>query len=309
MERLSEAGGRRSAPPPAHDHDGRERRAFAAFLITFLFMLVEAAGGVISGSLALLADAAHMLTDSGALFFAWVAFRLGRMPADSRRSYGYRRLEVLAAMGNGLAVVGLAVWIVWEAAQRLNAPVAVEGPVMLTVAAAGLAVNLLVLRVLHAGHAHDDLNTEAAILHVLGDLLGSVAAVAAALVILWWGWMPIDPLLSMAVAALILVNAWRLVRAATHILLEGTPEGFDEAHLRERLLAVVPGLRDIHHVHAWSLTGGRPLVTLHALVASEVEAAPALAAIKGELDGHFGIGHSVVQIEVGHCPDHVADCA
>lgn len=292
----------------AHAHDDNERRSLIAFAVTTLFMLVEAAGGWLSGSLALVADAAHMLTDAAALLLAWLAFRFGRLQPDARRSYGYRRLEVLAALVNGLAVVGLSLWIFYEAAQRLADPQPVQGWPMMAVAVAGLVANLAVLRVLHAGHDHAghdhaNLNLRGASLHVLGDLLGSVAAVGAAAIILFNGWTPIDPILSMAVAAMILFNAWGLIKAAAHILLEGAPEGFDGEDLRAELLGTVPGLADVHHIHAWSLTTGRPLITLHATLAPGAGHDAVLAAIKLHLRSHCGIGHSVVQVEAAHCPD------
>lgn len=281
-----------------------ERRTLVAFALTAGFMVVEAAGGWLSGSLALLADATHMLTDAVALALAWVAFRLGRLAADPRRTYGYQRLEVLAALINGLAVLGLSVWIVWEAGERLAAPEPVLGWPMMAVAALGMVVNLVVLRILHAGHGHGsrNINLQGAVLHVLGDLAGSVAAVFAAAVILLTGWTPIDAILSIAVAGLILVNAWRLIRAAGHILLEGTPEGFDEGEMRRRLLGLA-GLENVHHVHAWSLTTGQPLVTLHAGIDADADPEAVLAAIKSELRHAFGIAHSVVQIERNGCPD------
>lgn len=287
------------------DNEGRTLWAFA---ITFGFMVVEALGGWFAGSLALLADAAHMLTDSLALLLAWAAFRLGRMAADPRRTYGYRRLEVLAAFLNGLFVVGLALWIVWEAVERLGTAPPVMGLPMLVIAVVGLVVNALVLRVLHAGHSHGNLNMRGAMLHVLGDLVGSAAAVIAALIIIATGWTPIDPLLSMGVALLILINAWRLLSAATHILLEGAPEDFDEAAMRARLLAAVPDLRDVHHIHAWALTSGQPLLTMHATIAADADHDRALAAIKQELTKAFRMDHSVVQIERA-CPDEDIRCA
>ncbi|MBF0307340.1 MAG: cation transporter [Alphaproteobacteria bacterium] len=273
-------------------------------------MVVEGVGGLLSGSLALLADAAHMLTDAMALGLAWGAIRLGRMSADPRRSYGYRRLEVLAALINGLAVVAVSVWIAWEAAQRLAHPQPVAGLPMLAVAAGGMAVNLIVLRVLgghrHHGEPRASLNVRGAVLHVIGDLLGSGAAILAALVILATGWTAIDALLSVAVAGLILIGASRLVRAASHILLEGTPERFDIDDVRRVLIETVEGLADVHHVHAWSLTGGAPLVTLHARLAEGADADAALAAIKWQLAHAFHVSHSVIQIERGPaCPDEV----
>ncbi|MBF0395012.1 MAG: cation transporter, partial [Alphaproteobacteria bacterium] len=287
-----------------HSHQaGDERRTLVAFALTAGFMLVEAAGGLLSGSLALLADAAHMLTDAMALGLAWGAIRLGRMSADPQRSYGYRRLEVLAALINGLAVVAVSVWIAWEAALRLAHPQPVAGLPMLAVAAGGMAVNLIVLRVLgghgQGGGRQASLNMRGAMLHVIGDLLGSGAAILAALVILATGWMAIDALLSVAVAGLILVGASRLVRAASHILLEGTPEGFEIDDVRRVLIESIDGLADVHHVHAWSLTGGAPLVTLHARLTDGADPDATLSAIKRELSHAFHVTHSVVQIERG----------
>lgn len=294
----------------AHHHaPAHERAALRAFLLTAGFMGVEALGGWWSGSLALMADAAHMMTDAMALALAWLAFRLGRMTADSRRSYGYKRLEVLAALVNGLTVVGLAAWIVWEAAGRLTEPAPVMGLPMLAVAAVGLGVNLLVLRSLHHGHHHDNLNIEGASLHVLGDLVGSVAAMAAALVILATGWTPIDPILSIAVAVMIVANALRLIRSAAHILLEGAPEDFDEPSVRGAL-ETLPGVQGVHHIHAWSLTSGQALVTLHARLADGADDDVVLAAVKRELAARFGLRHSVVQLERQDCcPDAGDTCA
>ncbi len=290
-----------------HSHDA-ERRAGIAFLLTAGFMMVEAAGGWLSGSLALLADAAHMLTDALALALTWGAFRLGRRAADPRRSYGYRRFEVLAALCNGVTVIALAAGIGWEAVARLRHPAEVMGLPMFVVAVVGLAVNLLVLRSLHHGHDHDNINLRGATLHVLGDLIGSVGAVVAALVILGTGWTPIDPILSVGVAGLIVINAWNLLRTATHILLEGTPEGFDAEAVRSALIAL-PGVADVHHMHAWSLTSGQPLVTLHVTLVPDADADMVLAEVKGELSLRFALKHSVVQLERGACPDGPQACA
>ncbi|WP_142850725.1 cation diffusion facilitator family transporter [Telmatospirillum sp. J64-1] len=291
-----------------HQHArDNERRTLGALALTASFMFVEVVGGLLSGSLALLADAAHMLTDALALALAWGAFRLGRKGADSLRSYGYRRAEVLAALVNGLVILALVGWIVWEAVSRILAPRPILGLPMLAVAATGLVVNLVVLRILHGGH--DSLNLRAAALHVMGDLLGSVAAILGAIVILLTGWTPIDPLLSLVVALLIVFGAVRLLRSAFHILLEGAPEGFDEEQLREGLLAAVPGLEDVHHIHAWSLAGGHPLVTLHARIAPDADGDAVLVALKRELEQRFGLDHSVVQIETASCPDQPEHCA
>lgn len=279
-----------------------ERRLAWALALVTVFMVVEAVGGWLTGSLALLADAGHMLSDGLALGLALAGFWFGRRPPDDRRSYGYRRFEVLAAWVNGVALSGVALWIVAEAAFRILEPIPVLAAPMLAVAAVGLVVNLVTLRIVTvAGETH--INLRGAALHVIGDLLGSVAAVTAAVVILLTGWTPIDPLLSLLVALLILRSAWALVKGATHILLEGTPEGLDLERMRDELVRVVPELHDVHHVHAWSLTSGRPLLTLHASVAAGADREGALRAIKTQLKNVFRVSHSVVQIETAPCPD------
>ncbi|HMA14190.1 MAG: cation diffusion facilitator family transporter [Bacteroidota bacterium] len=273
-----------------------------AFALTAGFMLVEVVGGLISGSLALLADAAHMLTDAGALALAWFAFRIARRPADSKRSYGYHRGQVLAAFVNGGVLVAIVFWIFFEAIQRLQSPVAVEGTLMLAVAAVGLAVNIVAFFVLHGGD-RDNLNMRGAAAHVLGDLLGSAAAIIGALVILATGWMPIDPLLSMLVGLLVLRSAWLVVRESAHILLEGTPATIEPRDLRQALMSDIPDLEDVHHIHAWSLTTEMPLVTLHAQVCETADTQAVLTRIKQVLSSRFGIDHSTVQIERGRCGD------
>lgn len=277
-----------------------ERRVLAVLILTATVMAAEVAGGVISGSLALLADAGHMTSDTLALALALAAFRLARRPSDTRRSYGYHRVEILAAFANGLFLLGLAVWIVAEALTRLAAPPPVEGLTMLSVAALGLAVNAIALWLLHAGD-RDNLNLEGAFLHVLGDLLGSVAAVAAGIVILTTGWMTIDPLLSMLVAVLIARSALALLRRASHVLLEGTPDHIDAERVKDAVRKAVPEVAEVHHVHVWSLSGGRPLLTMHATVPEADGDDRVLARIQAVLAKDFGITHATVQIERRGC--------
>jgi cobalt-zinc-cadmium efflux system protein len=291
--------------PHAHGAaDQTAQRMLYALLLTGLFTLVELVGGLWAGSLALLADAGHMLSDTAALALAVVASRIARRPADRLRSYGYHRVQILAAFTNGAAFVLIVGWIFVEAAQRLMDPPPVTGGVMLVVAVLGLLVNLVAYRLLHSSDAHD-LNARGALLHVLGDLLGSAAAIIAALVILGTGWTPIDPLLSMLVALLILRSAWRLVRQSAHILLEGTPEGQDAEQIRATLVAEIGAVLDVHHVHLWSLTPERPLLTLHATLTPDAHWPDVLAQIKRILDERFGLHHSTVQLETGHCADAV----
>lgn len=284
----------------AHAHGaGNERRVLVALWLTGGFMVVEAVGGILSGSLALIADAGHMLTDTGALALAWIAVRLARRPADDARSYGWHRAEILAAFLNGVVMLALSAWIVVEAAMRLAHPSPVLGGPMLVVAIGGLAVNIVSFLMLHG--AGGSLNLKGAALHVLGDLLGSVAAIAAAVVILYTGFMPIDPLLSVLVALLILRSAWTVTRDSAHILMEGTPHGLDPDTIAEDLVKTVEGVADVHHVHAWSLTPGQSLVTLHAHLKDGADSHTALSGIQERLGTRFGIGHATVQIERGEC--------
>ena len=278
------------------------RRVRWAMLLTGVFMVAEAAGGWLAGSLALIADAGHMLTDTAALGLAWFAFRLADKPADAQRTYGYQRFQVVAAFVNGLVLIAIVAWIAVEAVSRMLAPVEVMGGAMLAIAVVGLGVNIAAFSLLHGGD-RANLNLRGAALHVLGDLLGSVAAIVAAVVILATGWTPIDPILSLVVAGLVLRSAWYLVRRSGHILLEGTPDHLDPERLKAALTENVAEVEDIHHVHVWSLTPERPLVTLHANVGDAADHASVLAEIKRVLAERFGIDHSTVQIEPAGCAD------
>ncbi|XDA97145.1 cation diffusion facilitator family transporter [Sulfitobacter sp. LCG007] len=277
-----------------HIHVGSERTIGLAALLTGGFMLVELVGGLVSGSLALLADAGHMLTDFGALVLAWGAFRLARRPADWRRTYGFDRFSVLAAFVNGLALFGIAFWICAEAIHRLRDPGEVVGGIMFWVALAGLAVNLLCFWVLTRGEG-ENLNIRAAALHVAGDILGSLGALVAALVITTTGWTPIDPILSVLVALIILRSAWHVVRESGHILLEGSPRGFDSRAVAETLCAEVPGLVAVSHVHAWSITQEQPMATLEAEISEGSDDDRIRGHIKQVLRERFGVDHVTVE--------------
>ena len=282
------------------DTHGSERRLLLAMWLTGGFMLVEVVGGLYAGSLALLADAGHMLTDTAALGFAYFAFRVARRPPDPRRSYGYHRFPVIAAFVNGVTLVGIVAWIAVEAVRRLREPVEIlDGP-MLAVAVVGLVVNLVAFRILHGGD-QGNLNLRGALLHVLGDLLGSVAAIAAAMVIMLTGWTPIDPLLSLLVAALILRSGIALLRQSGHVLMEGSPEDIDADTVRVALVSEVPEVHDVHHVHVWSLSPGHPLMTLHAHVRDEADNERVLSEILACLRERFGVEHATVQLENGRC--------
>jgi len=294
-------------PHGGHAHHPRgaadsERRMLWVLALTAGFMVVEAVGGWLAGSLALIADAGHMLSDTAALGLAWAALRVARRPHDEKRTYGYHRVEILAAFVNGLVLFAISAWICFEAIGRLRAPVPVLGLPMLVVALAGLAVNVVAFLVLRRSD-RGNLNVRAALLHVLSDLLGSVAAIIAAAVILATGWTPIDPILSILLTLLILRGAWNVTRSAAHVLMEGAPDGFDAVALRTDLLAVVPGLADVHHVHAWMLNAERTVVTLHVRLAPSTDAKAALAAVKVRLKERFGIAHSTVQVDPDECLD------
>lgn len=288
-----------------HRHNGQggnARRVFWALLLTGGFTLAEVVGGILSGSLALLADAGHMLTDTAALGLSWYAFYVSGREATPERSYGSHRFQVLAALINSGALIGIAVWITIEAAERLFDPVEILGGTMLTIAILGLAVNIAAFVVLHGGD-RENLNIRGAALHVLGDLLGSAAAIVAAGVILLTGWTPIDPILSVLVALLILRSAWALGGRSWRVLMEAAPEDLDVVELERALERTVPGAADIHHVHVWALTPERPLVTLHARLAEGADHDDVLRRLHQALRERFGIGHATVQLERGYCPD------
>lgn len=290
----------------SHDHqtgsDPARRLALAAGL-TGGFMVLEAVGGWLTGSLALLADAGHMLTDTAALGLAWLAARIAMRPADWKRTFGFDRFSVLAGFVNGIALFVIALLILREAVLRFADPVPVLGLPMLAIAVAGLAVNLVALKVLggHEGHSHGDLNTRAAALHVMGDLLGSAGAILAAILIMAFGWTAADPVLSVLVSLLILNGAWRVVVETGRILLEATPEGLDPRTLAADLQGL-PGVDAIHHVHAWSITEKRRMVTLHARLAADAPLRATAHAIRTRLKEVHGVGHATIEIEPADPP-------
>ena len=265
--------------------------------LTIIFMLVEAVGGWISGSLALLADAGHMLTDAGALglslLSAWIALR----PANDTKTYGYQRWEILAALVNGAALFGIAAWVVVEAVQRIQHPAPIRAELFLLIAAGGLVVNLISLSILH-GLRRGNLNARGAYLHVLGDALGSVGALAAAAIILLTGWTLADPIVSIALALLILIGAWRLMRESTDILLEAVPRDVSIADVHRRMLGV-PGVAAVHDLHVWTVTSGMVAMSGHAIVPQLGSHPEVLDAIRTEL-ARLGIAHVTIQLEVQH---------
>lgn len=287
------AGGHQHAPEVSAKN---ERLVLTAFFITAGFMVVEALGGLFAGSLALVADAGHMLTDAAALLLAWAGFRFGRRGSDARRTFGYARLEILASFVNALALMVLVVWITVEAVGRLWSPEPVLAGPMFVIATLGLLVNAGMFWLLRQGD-RDNVNIRGAVLHVLGDLLGSVAAVIAAVVIWLTGWTPIDPILSVVLSALILRAAWSLLNASLHVLMEGTPAGLDVDEVARAVRDEVEGVVDVFHVHAWSITSGRPAATMEVQIAPGTDPGGAVRAVKAKLRQRFGIGHATIEID------------
>jgi len=271
----------------------------AALGITAVFAVVEFAGGWLADSLALLADAAHMLSDVAALALAVLAQRIAARPPHAGMSYGYGRARVLAAQANGLGLWFVGGWIAWVAVERLHHPHEVQGGLMLGVAAVGLGINLVILRWLHNGH---DVNTRAAYWHVLGDMLGSLAAICAGIVIVTTGWMPIDPLLSLVVVLILVWGGWRLVRDTTLQLMEAAPASVDPESLRDSIVAVA-GVVDVHHIHVWTLPDERFALSAHVCLEDMARWPEILPRLLEELRDH-GIAHATLQPERGGaCPD------
>ncbi|NIY47344.1 CDF family zinc transporter ZitB [Cedecea colo] len=286
-----------------HQHDSQDanaKRLLWAFAITAVFMVAEVIGGLFSGSLALLADAGHMLTDAAALLVALIAVQFARRPPNSRRTFGWLRLTTLAAFVNALALVVITLLIAWEAIQRFSHPRPVAGWTMLTIAIAGLLANIASFWILHRGSEEKNLNVRAAALHVLGDLLGSVGAIIAALIILRTGWTPIDPILSILVSCLVLRSAWSLLKESVNELLEGAPGAIDIETLKKKLSRGIPEVRNVHHVHIW-LVGEKPLMTLHVQVVPPHDHDALLGRIHHFLAQEYQIEHATVQMEYQPC--------
>jgi len=284
------------------------RRLWFVLLLTGGFMVVEAVGGWLSGSLALLADAGHMLTDVGALALTILTAWMARRPADDTKTYGYLRWEILAAFVNGAVLFGLAGWVVYEAVHRIGEPHPIRTTLFLAVAIVALAVNALSLRLLHGDH-ETSLNTRGAYLHILGDLLGSIGAILAAVIIMLTGWTLADPILSILLSLLILVGAWRLMRESTDILLEAVPRHVSMPEVQRRMLAI-PGVKAVHDLHVWTVTSGMVAMSGHAVVPDLGNHPRVLESIRSEM-AELGIGHVTIQLETGEkrCAEGTAETA
>lgn len=280
-----------------HDHARHVSQRLLAIVLglTFVYMIAEVIGGFLANSLALLSDAGHMFTDVAALGLSFLAMRFAARPATTKKTYGFYRIEILAALLNGVTLIALSIVILIEAVQRLRAPEAVDGATLVLVSTGGLVVNLIAAYLLSRAQ-RESLNIRGAFLHVLGDLLGSVAAIAAGSLVLWRGWRWADPAFSILISLLIVFNAWRLVADAVNILLEGTPSHIDattvEAAIRE-----LPGVRDVHDLHIWTITSGRHSLTAHVVIDHPENSYRILRELRQLLVSRFGLAHTTIQVE------------
>ena len=299
-----------------HINTGVEKRFVISIVLTVLILVAEVIGGFWTGSLALLSDAAHVFMDIFALGLSYLALRLSALPADDRHTYGYHRLEVLAALFNGVSLLAIALGIFWEGYNRWNAPVHVRSVELLVIAVIGLAVNLVVAFVL-GGHAHgaehahekEDLNLHSAYMHVVGDAISSVGVIVAAVVIMLTGWEWVDPLVSVLIGGLILFSGYRVMRSSLHILIEGVPMGMSVQGVAD-VIGKVPGVREVHDLHVWSICSGNVALSAH-LVLSEhgtQETRVLMAQVKQSLLSEFDIEHTTIQLDEGDCSQGEQNC-
>jgi len=279
-----------------HTHGMAKQTLRLAFFLTIIIIAAEVAGGVLAHSLALLSDAGHALTDIFALGLAWFATAQAERPANARKTFGYHRVGILAALANAITLILIAVFILYEAVQRFQHPEPVQPLFMFVSAGIGIAVNLSIGFGLQK--EGDNLNARAAALHVFGDVGASVGVIVAGLIILLTGWSVVDPLLSVAIAGLIAVGAWRIVRETTDILLEAVPKGIDMSQLVTDMKKVA-GIQDVHDLHVWGITSGMNALSCHVLISDTLtsESSAILQALDTMLSEKYGIGHSTVQCE------------
>ena len=280
-----------------HHHGGNNKKALlSAFVLIAVFMLVEVAGGLWTNSLALLSDAGHMLSDAAALGLSLVAIKLGERKATPLKTYGYKRFEIIAAGINGLTLVLIAAYIYYEAYHRILEPPEVQSIGMLSIAVIGLLVNILAAWMLMKGDREGNLNVRSAFLHVIGDMLGSVGAILAALCMYFFGWGLADPIASVIVATLVLVSGVRVTRESLHILMEGTPGHLDCEEIKESL-ASISGVKSVHDLHVWSITSGEAMLSCHLVMQDGKAHDRILYDAEKTLHDRFGIGHSTIQVE------------
>ncbi len=306
----------------SHSHLNLEKRFILSFIVTALILAGEVAGGIFSHSLALLSDAAHVLMDILALVLSYAALRLSSLPPDDRHTFGFHRLEVLAALVNGVSLGGIAVGIFIEAYRRWQSPAVVKSVEMLVIAVIGLILNLAVAFILrggmhsHAGHRHetgtagqpDDLNVRSAFLHVLGDAAASVGVILAALIIMQTGWQWVDPVMSVLIALLILAGSWRVLRSSLHILVEGVPEGIQLPRVSEAM-QTTPGVKDVHDLHVWNICSMNVALSAHVVLRDDfLRKSPAVMKELKDRLAVQGIEHTTIQFEDKHCNQPECSC-
>jgi cobalt-zinc-cadmium efflux system protein len=295
----------------SHDHNHlpseirHEKPLWWALGLTTSYLIVEVIGAFWTNSLALLSDAAHMATDALGLMIALTAVRLSRRPPDARRTYGYARLEALGAVTNGLLLFGVGIYILWEAAERFRQPQDIASTGMMWVAAFGLVVNLIAMRLLSAGSG-ESLNVKGAYLEVWSDMLGSVAVIAGGLIIHFTGWTLVDPILAVLIGLWVLPRTWVLLRDAINVLLEGVPKGVVLGDV-EQALRGHAGVAGIHDLHVWALASSTPALTAHVVMNEGQEPDVLRRELADVLHERFGIDHVTLQVEVDHCGDDCAD--
>jgi len=291
------------------DDAATERRLLLAVVLTTAVLLAEGIGGLLANSLALLADAGHVLTDIFALGMSWFALRQARRPADARRTFGYHRVGIITALLNAAALLPISAFLIYEAIDRLSTPQHIEGGIMLVIAAVGLVVNLGIGLTLH-GAGHGNLNIQSAALHVAGDAVASGGVLAGALIIAATGWTPIDPLLSILISLLIAASGWRLMRNTVRILLESVPSEIRTEEVVTAMLAV-PGVQDVHDLHIWQIASGMYALSCHVLVSDQMlsQGSSIITTLNTLLADRFHIGHTTIQPECLGCDPKSLYCA
>lgn len=283
---------------PAAIEPGKEKPLWIALVLTSTFLVAEVIGGIVTGSLALISDAAHMFTDAAALAIALAAIRVGRRPADAKRTFGYHRFEILAAAFNALLLFGVAIYILFEAYQRIKSPPAIESTGMLVIATLGLVINLVSMKLLAAGK-DESLNVKGAYLEVWSDMLGSVGVIVGAIVIRFTGWAWVDPAIAVLIGLWVLPRTWVLLRDSVNILLEGVPSGVDLTQVSQAL-AAMPRVDSVHDLHLWSLTSGKTSLSAH-LVSAKGNADEITRTATRMLEDKFGLHHTTLQVEKVPC--------
>ncbi len=292
-----------------HSHTGNKKALLSAFILIAVFMVVEVIGGLLTNSLALLSDAGHMLSDAAALGLSFFAIKLGEKQVSQGKTYGYKRFEIIAAALNGLTLIAISVYIFYEAFQRFFAPPEVQSTGMLIISSIGLLVNIIAAWILMGGDKDENLNVRSAFLHVLGDMLGSVGAIVAALLIMFFGWTLADPIASVIVAVLIIISGFRVTKESFHILMEGAPSQINSDQVKAAL-GGIPAVVEIHDLHIWTITSGYPVLSCHITISDDAVNDEILHQAQKILHDDFHVEHSTIQVEKvsSGCPSPHGTC-